>query len=240
MKIGLLECDHVLEKFRHIAGDYRDMFAAMFDRHAPQIDLQPFDVCNGQFPSSIHDCDGYLTTGSRCSAYDDEEWIHALKNFTRQIHEIKKPFVGVCFGHQVLAEALGGKVARADVGWGVGVRDIEIVQFEPWMEPEQSRCSLQYMHQDQVICLPEGSVAFGRSEHCPIAMFRISDSMLGIQAHPEFPKAYSEALLRDRIERIGRERVEAGLTSLERSTDESVVAKWIAEFLGRRETVPRA
>jgi GMP synthase-like glutamine amidotransferase len=240
MKIGLLECDHVLEKFRPIAGDYRDMFTTLFDYHAPRISLRPFDVCNGEFPSSLDDCDGYVTTGSRFSAYDDVDWIHALKDFTRKIHEIKMPFVGVCFGHQLIAEALGGKVARANVGWGVGVRDVEIIGSELWMKPEQSRCGLQYMHQDQVARMPEGGVALGRSEHCPVAMLRVGDSMLGIQAHPEFPKAYSEALLLDRIERIGRERVKTALGSLERSTDESVVTKWIAEFLGRQESVPGA
>ena len=237
MKIGLLECDHVLERFRHIAGDYPEMFAALFDPHAPQIALHAFDVCNGEFPPSIDACDAYLTTGSRFSAYDDVDWIHALKNFTRRIHEAKKPFVGVCFGHQLVAEALGGRVARAETGWGVGVHNIEVVERESpelWMRPQQSSCALQYMHQDQVERAPEGGVVIGHSDHCPVAIFRAGDSMLGIQAHPEFPKAYSEALLLDRIERIGEERVKAALASLDQPTDESVVAKWIVEFLEGR------
>ena len=234
MRIGLLECDHVLERFRHIAGDYRDMFAALFDRHASQITLQPFDVCNGEFPPSLDACEAYLTTGSRFSAYDDVDWIHALKNFVRRIHEAKKPFVGVCFGHQILAEALGGEVAKAESGWGVGVHNIEIIKSEFWMRPERSSCELQYMHQDQVTRLPEDGVIIGRSEHCPVAMFRAGDSTLGIQAHPEFTKAYSEALLLDRVERIGEAHVKAALASLDQTTDESVVARWIVEFLEGR------
>jgi GMP synthase-like glutamine amidotransferase len=234
MKIGLLECDHVLERFRHIAGDYREMFAALLNRHAPRVSLQYFDVCNGEFPPSLDACDAYLTTGSRFSSYDDVDWIHTLKNFMRRIHEAKKPFVGVCFGHQLVAEALGGKVARADAGWGVGVHNIEVIRPELWMRPEQSSCELQYMHQDQVERLPEDCVVIGRSDHCPVAMFRAGDSTLGIQAHPEFPKAYSEALLLDRVERIGEERVKAALASLEQPTDESIVAKWIVEFLEGR------
>jgi GMP synthase (glutamine-hydrolysing) len=90
------------------------------------------------------------------------------------------------------------------------------------------------MHQDQVERLPEGGVVIGRSDHCPVAIFRAGDSMLGIQAHPEFPKAYSEALLLDRVERIGEERVKAALASLDQPTDESVVARWIVEFLEGR------
>ncbi|MCI0392025.1 MAG: amidotransferase [Acidobacteria bacterium] len=234
MKIGILECDHVLERFRHIAGDYREMFAAMFHCHAPQITLLPFDVCNGEFPLSLDSCDAYLATGSRFSAYDDVDWVHELKNFVRRIHEAKKPFVGVCFGHQIMAEALGGKVARADVGWGVGVHSVEIIKPEQWMRPEQSSCGLQYMHQDQVERMPDDGVVIGRSDHCPVAMFRVGDSLLGIQAHPEFPKAYSKALLLDRIERIGAERANTALTSLDQPTDESVAAKWIVEFLEGR------
>jgi len=234
MKIGILECDHVLERFRHIAGDYREMFTDLFSRHAPQIALRTFDVCNGEFPSSLDSCDAYLATGSRFSAYDDVDWIHALKNLVRRIQEAKKPFVGVCFGHQIMAEALGGKVARADLGWGVGVHSVEVIRPEDWMRPEQSSCGLQYMHQDQVERLPEGGVVIGRSDHCPVAMFRAGDSMLGIQAHPEFPKAYSEALLLDRIERIGGARVNEALASLDLQTDESAVTKWIVEFLEGR------
>jgi GMP synthase-like glutamine amidotransferase len=238
MKIGLLECDHILERFRHIAGDYRDMFAELFARPAPQIALRPFDVCNGEFPPSLDACDAYLATGSRFSAYDDVDWIHELKDFLRRIHEAKRPFVGVCFGHQLMAEALGGKVSRAETGWGVGVHNVDVIGREPpelWMRPEQSGCALQYMHRDQVERLPEDGVVIGRSDHCPVAIFRAGDSMLGIQAHPEFPKAYSKALLLDRVELIGEERVKAALASLDQLTDESVVARWIVEFLeGRR------
>jgi GMP synthase-like glutamine amidotransferase len=234
MKIGLLECDHVLERYRHIAGDYRDMFAALFERHAPKLKLQLFDVCNGEFPASTDTCDAYLATGSRFSAYDDLDWIHSLKDFVRRLRDAKKPFVGVCFGHQILAEAIGGKVTKAKTGWGVGVHKVEIIKPEPWMRPEKSSCGLQHMHQDQVALLPENSVVIGRSDHCPVAIFRVGDSMLGVQGHPEFPKAYSEALLLDRVELIGEERAKAALASLDQLTDEAVVATWIVEFLESR------
>jgi GMP synthase-like glutamine amidotransferase len=234
MKIGLLECDHVQERFRHIRGDYREMFAALFKQHAPDLTLQPFDVCHGQFPPSLDACDAYLTTGSRFSVYDDIDWIQALKNFVRQAYEANKPFAGVCFGHQILAEGLGGKVERAEAGWGVGVRNIEVIEGEAWMQPGQSNFKLQYMHRDQVLQLPENSVIIGRSDHCPVAMFRVGDSMLGIQAHPEFPKPYSEALLVDRAAQIGEACVAAALASLQEDTDETVVARWIVEFWERR------
>ncbi|HWQ36746.1 MAG TPA: amidotransferase [Blastocatellia bacterium] len=233
MKIGLLECDHVPDRYRHIAGDYRDMFAALFAAYAPQLNLRPFDVCNGDWPETTDECDGWLCTGSRCSVYDDVDWIHALKRFVQRLHAAQRPFVGICFGHQMLAEALGGRVAKASTGWGVGVHRVGVVRSEAWMQPSQPECRLQYMHQDQVQQLPENSVVLGESAHCPVAMFRTGETMLGIQAHPEFPAAYTAALMRDRVERIGAERVRAGLESLELPTNEELIVRWITGFLKR-------
>lgn len=234
MTVGLLECDHLAERFRHIGGDYREMFATLFARHAPSINLQPFDVCQGDFPGAVDECAAYLCTGSRYSAYDDVAWIHRLKDFVRQLRVARQPFVGICFGHQLLAEALGGQVAKAEQGWGVGVHSAKLVQQEAWMKPAQTSCCLQYMHQDQVQRLPDHSTLLGQSAHCPVAMFRVGTTLLGIQAHPEFPAAYSDALLLDRLERIGAERVQAARESLTQNTDEALLAQWIVGFLRQR------
>ena len=230
MKIGLLQCDHVAERFQHIAGDYPEMFSALYGAH---FNLIPYDVCNGEWPASLAECEAYVCTGSRWSVYDDVPWIHDLKTFVRRSYETSKPFIGICFGHQMMAEALGGKVEKSEYGWGVGIRDLEITQAAAWMQPPQTMLKLHYMHQDQVTRLPENSVVLGRSEHCPVAAFRVGNTMLGIQAHPEFTNEYSAALLADRIERIGAERVQAARASLIHPTDEDVFAKWVAAFLNQ-------
>jgi GMP synthase-like glutamine amidotransferase len=242
MKIGLLQCDHVAERFQSIAGDYPAMFGVLFQRHAPEITLSPYAVCDDEWPTTLDDCDAYLTTGSRFSVYDDVPWIHRLKAFVRELHDVAKPYVGICFGHQMLAEALGGRVAKAPTGWGVGVHTCEIIQAEQWMQPPEHQCRLQYMHQDQVLELPAQAVLLGSSAHCPIAMFRVGHQMLGIQAHPEFRADYSRALLHDRRARIGDEGTQQALDSLNQPTDEAVVAQWLAAFLrnlGARSSRPQ-
>jgi GMP synthase-like glutamine amidotransferase len=229
MKVGLLECDHVREDLLHIAGDYRQMFADLFARHAPELELVNFDVRNGQFPASVDACEAFVCTGSRFSAYDTDDWIRELKGFLRNLRESEKPFVGICFGHQMLAEALGGRVEKAAQGWGIGVHSLNILKQESWMQPEKSSCGIQYTHADQVVRLPEDSVLLGESDHCPVAMFSVGETMLGIQGHPEFPAVYAEALVRGRTKLIGEEKVNAA--DFHATTDEAIITNWLAKFL---------
>ncbi len=229
MKIGLLQCDHVADHLHPIAGDYDQMFAALFARHSPQIELQNFVVRDGQFPVSADACEAYVATGSRFSAYDDDAWIQQLKEFVRQLRAADKPFVGICFGHQVLAEALGGKVEKAPQGWGIGVHALNVVKTEGWMQPQQSSCGIQYSHRDQVTKMPDNGVLLGESDHCPVAMFRVGQKMLGIQGHPEFPAEYTEALVRGRTELIGADKV--GAADFSSPTDEAILTQWLSKFL---------
>lgn len=228
MRVGLLECDHVSARFRSITGDYSEMFAALL----PDVELVPYDVIGGQQPESPTECDGWLATGSRHSVYEDLEWISDTARFVRSVAEAGVPFVGVCFGHQLLAHALGGTVEKASCGWGAGIRRLDVVRTEPWMQPARDSCQLHFMHQDQVNKAPEEAVVLACADHCEVAMFRVG-AMLGIQAHPEFTVAYAEALLTDRTERIGGERVGEALASLTVPTDEAVVARWVASFLAQ-------
>lgn len=232
MKIGLLECDHVRDELRYIAGDYREMFPALFGQVASDWEFVFYDVCNGHFPLSVHECAVYICTGSKNSVYDDEPWIIRLKQFVREISHSDQLFIGICFGHQLLGEAMGGKVDKSAMGWCVGVHTFELVEVETWMDPLQSRFNLLMMCQDQVLYLPQDAVLLARTQSCPNAMFRVGNNMLGIQAHPEFSKAYNQALMELRTERIGVERVKAGVVSLQVPTDERIIAEWIRKFVG--------
>ena len=216
MRIGLLECDHVDDRYASIGGDYFDMF----ERLLPIADLVRYDTINGTLPAAPDECDGWVVTGSRHSVYEDLGWIKALGAFIAEIHAARASFVGICFGHQALAHFTGGRTAQAD-GWGVGAHDM--TTGEP--------ARLLYMHQDQVVDLPTDSLVLGTTDHCRNAVIQVGPRMLGIQAHPEFPAEYVEALLHAREARIGADVVERALASLDAPRDEPTAVEWMLRFL---------
>jgi GMP synthase-like glutamine amidotransferase len=231
MKIGLLECDHVRDELVHIAGDYRQMFPVLFAQVAPSWEFCFYDVCNGHFPKSVGECDAYICTGSKHSVYDHEPWIERLKDFVRDVFQSGSIFIGVCFGHQLAGEALGGRVEKSSEGWCVGIHKLEIVHAEKWMQPAQSDINLLMMCQDQVIQLPSGSKLLAQTNQCPNAMFTVGNTILGIQAHPEFSRAYNKALMELRVSKIGAAVVERGSNSLNLHSDELIFAAWVRKFV---------
>ena len=231
MRLGILQADHVDPECRARFGDYADMFAkALGEALGPSASFEFFDVRRGCYPGRIEDCDGYLITGSRASVYDDEPWIVRLKDFVSELHDARAKTVGICFGHQLIAAALGGVVERAEAGWGVGVHTWEIVDDEPWMRPWLCDVRLLASHQDQVETLPQGARLLAASEFCPHAAFAVGSHLFAVQGHPEFTRDYARFLMCRRREELG-DVFAPGMQSLDGPTDEDVVAKWIAGFL---------
>lgn len=227
MKIALLQCDCVRAEFLDIQGDYPEMFQALL----PNFDFDVFEVFRNQFPERVEDYSAYMVTGSRYSVYEKKDWINRLKTFVREIESAGKVYVGLCFGHQLLAEALGGKVEKARQGWCVGVHTFNLVKKTQWMQPELQQINLLMMCQDQVQKLPVDSQLLSSADKCPIAMFQVGDRMLGIQAHPEFNKAYDQALMEARVELMGIQTVEEGIKSLEKPIHQTEISRWITHFL---------
>lgn len=227
MRLGLLICDHVSDSYREWAGSYPEMFTHWL----PDLETEVFYVVDGQFPENATVCDAWLINGSRHSVYEDIPWINQLKRFVRSIYVSGRPCLGVCFGHQMIAEALGGKVAKSSLGWCVGVHSFEVHQQDHWMTPFQDPINLLMMCQDQVQILPPDSVVLASADNCPVGMFRVGANMLGIQAHPEFSPRYDRALMEARVDRIGAEVVEEGIESLELPVDAVLVAAWVKQFM---------
>jgi len=219
MTLGLLQCDHVDEHNRHIAGDYNDMFA-----HWLPGDWRVYDLTAGHFPEA-NECDAWVSTGSHYSVYDDVPWIRRFAQLVRAIDSARVPFVGVCFGHQMIAHALGGRTAKSPRGWGIGVHYFQVDSIEPWMQPPLETVALLMSCQDQVEVLPPESTVLASSDHCPVAIYR-RRSMLGIQGHPEWQPPYPRALLSERADRLGAAQTEAALATLDTPRHSSELAQW--------------
>lgn len=233
-RVGVLVCDEVAPQYLSIAGDYGDMFTEMMSVADPDADVARYDARHGVLPEHPDECDAWLCTGSSASVYDDEPWIADLSAFVRTVHAVRVPFVGICFGHQLIAHALGGRTERAATGWGVGALTMDVNQAAPWMTPALPSVTLLYSHQDQVTELPPDGEILASAPHCPVAMLAVGDAVIGIQAHPEFGVAYVRALLEDRVDRIGEAHTAVALASLDEPTDERAVATWIAAFIRAR------
>ena len=229
MKVGLLLCDHMRSEYLEEFGDYPPMFAAAW----PNFDFEVFAVCDGEFPASIRDCEAYLSSGSRYSVYEQHDWITELKALVKEIAAKELPYLGVCFGHQMLAEALGGEVKKAERGWCVGAHTFEMREQASWMDPYQASLNLLMMCQDQVQILPPDSIVLASAPTCPIGMFQVGDRMLGVQAHPEFSKAYDRILMETRVERMGTSIVKEGIESLTLPLDAQLFCHWSTQFLSR-------
>ena len=192
--------------------------------------LETYRVLDGVFPNDINACDGYIVTGSAAGVYEQHDWIAPLMQFIRACHAAGLPLLGICFGHQAIARALGGEVVKWDGGWGVGVQEMRLVHQPGFMPAQTDRFSLIYFHQDQVTKLPDGAMRLASSDFCENGGFTLGDTILCLQGHPEFEAEYSAALLAAIADKVGTDRAEAAAASLNTQTDAPAVAGWIKQF----------
>ena len=237
MRIGILRTDSVRPEFQGEFGDYPAMFRAMLMAGADDVSIEfrDYDVQNGEYPAALDECDAYLITGSRHSVYEDQPWIHRLAEFVRELDDARHKLVGICFGHQLIAHALGGETRAADNGWAVGVQDTCVLAPAEWMLPYRETFGLLSSHKDQVVRLPDGAELFASTEFCPNSGFTIGDHILTFQGHPEFSKGYSRALMDMRRDMLGEPVYSAGVESLEKPAHPTVVGRWIVNFIASGE-----
>jgi len=228
VKLGILKTGappRRLEAF----GTYPEMFRRLLGEAA--YDYSVYAVDAGELPAAPEACDAYLITGSSAGVYDDLPWIAELKGFLVAAKG-RAALVGICFGHQVMAEAFGGKVIKSPKGWGIGEQTYQLLRREPWMG-EGSAVRLPGSHQDQVVEAPHAAEVVAASDFTPLGALAYRDQpAISLQLHPEFEPAYATALIEARRgTSLTDEEADRAIASYQTSDDRTKVGGWIRNFL---------
>lgn len=222
MKLAILETGKPPGDLAATFGDYPAMFEGLLG-----IDADSFDVEAGALPIDPAAYDAYLVTGSPAGVYEPLPWIAELARFIRAAKSRK--LVGICFGHQIMAHALGGHVEKSARGWGAGLHCYPIVHVEPWMDAGPT-VSIPASHQDQVVMQPPDTDVIASSLFTPYAALAWRDRpAISFQGHPEFAPAYAKALIEARYDRVPDP--QAAIASLDAPNDNRRVGDWIRRFL---------
>ena len=236
MKIGILQVGKVADDLLWKYDEFPPMFQDLLGDSDKALSFHSFMVLKGDCPVSPHQCDAWLITGSARGVYDDDPWIAKMRTFVKRIRDAGRPLVGICFGHQLMAEAFGGKAGLSEKGWGCGVHDYEILNSPSWMSDAPQDISLHAMHQDQVTHLPDDATVHARNAFCEHAMVSYGDpenpDAFSIQPHPEFDREFAEDLVKARIDNgvIPQDRGEVAMNSFGRPVDNATFARWILGF----------
>jgi GMP synthase (glutamine-hydrolysing) len=234
MRLAILDCDYLYDNLKQDYISYPHMFIKAFEASNQPISYEVFSAIDRQLPNITHEFDGWVIMGSKFGAYDDYPWIHELKAFIRQLYAAGEKLAGICFGHQIIHQSLGGKVQKAAVGWGVGVHDYQVLQRPQWLtclaEDVPAHLSIIVSHQDQVVETAPGAQVLAGSTFCPNAICTINDQIFTCQAHPEFTAEYSRILMNIRRTCIGVEKVELAEMSLLKALDSRRVLQWLYQL----------
>ncbi|PTS88549.1 MULTISPECIES: glutamine amidotransferase-related protein [unclassified Caulobacter] len=232
MRIGLLETGEPPVALQPEFGRYGGMFQTLL---GPGHAYATYDVQAGQLPQSPGEQDAWIITGSSAGVYDPLPWIEPLSDLLRAACG-RVPLVGVCFGHQIMAQAFGGQVVKSDKGWGVGLHQYDIATTAPWMDDNRS-IAIPASHQDQVVALPAGARVLAGSDFTPFGVLAYDApagqaAAISMQVHPEFDPAYAAALIEARRgSRYTDPQADAAIASLQAPNDRHRVAGWIGRFL---------
>nr|MEA2799324.1 hypothetical protein [Phenylobacterium sp.] len=229
MKLGILKTGRPPSRCIPEFGTYPEMFIRLLGPEA--YDYRVFAVDEGELPEAPTACDAYLITGASAGVYDPLPWIAEAEDFLRAAKG-RAALVGVCFGHQLMAQAFGGKVIKSPDGWGLGEQDYQVLIREPWMD-EASVIRLPGSHQDQVVEAPPGAEVWAANDFTPMgALIWRDQPAISIQLHPEFEPAYASALIENRRGSLyAEDQADRAIQSYQGPDDRARVGGWIRNFL---------
>ncbi|MES2205853.1 MAG: gamma-glutamyl-gamma-aminobutyrate hydrolase family protein [Pseudomonadota bacterium] len=233
MIIGIIETGRPPAGLQDNHGSYPSMIESLLSKKFNALSFKYVSVLD-VLPDNAKECDAWMITGSSHGVYENLPWMQDLTHLIRSAVEQRVPVVGICFGHQIMAQALGGKVIQSDKGWGLGLATYEVAHHPEWIKEKLDSIVLPASHQDQVVELPAGAKVLASSAFCPYAALVYDDVALSFQGHPEFNTAFLRALIESRRERVDANTLDTALTSidqLEASNSASLVADWIGAFL---------
>ena len=226
MEIGILRTGAPPGDLEARFGNYDAMFGRLL---GPGFAIRAYDVQAGELPPSPDAHPAYLVTGSPAGVYEPLPWIAPLLAFLREAKGEAK-LVGICFGHQAMAEAFGGRVEKSERGWAVGLQPYELVARRAWMgEAPPPRLAVPVSHQDRVVIAPPDAEVLAHSPFSPFGMLAWDDHALSMQFHPEFEPDYAKALIEYRRARLPDP--DSAIASLDGPNDRARVAEWIRSFL---------
>lgn len=219
MKIGVLNTGHPPDNVLQ-NGSYDRYFARLLDGHG--FDVEGYNVVDGVFPETVLAADGWLITGSKHGAYEPHPWIPPLEDFIRETYAAGIPMIGVCFGHQIIAQAMGGRVEKFDKGWSVGLTDYDI---------NGRSYAINAWHKDQVVERPAQAEVFARTDFCENAGLLYGDRIWTIQPHPEYDAAFMDNLIETRGAGVVPEALlQEAKATLDSPSDRMEIAKMMADF----------
>ena len=193
--VNILLCDTFPGRLPDFIPNYESLFIDLFAATGQQFSYRVYQTWQGELPGDVNTDELYLIPGSLDSAYDDKPWIVALVHWVQSAYKRGARLMGVCFGHQVIARALGGEVRPYEGGFGTGVRASRVIDEEMRHYFPDGEMRLLYSHHDQVMTLPPDAVRCATSDFCMNESFRIGHQVITFQGHPEFTVAYSRHLL---------------------------------------------
>jgi GMP synthase-like glutamine amidotransferase len=230
LRIGILETGYPPAHLVAEHGTYPDMFRRFL---GGGYSYEVFDVQTSAPPADPAAFDAVAVLGSPSGVYDGDPWIARLLHWLREARG-RTRLVGVCFGHQAIAQAFGGEVRKADAGWGLGLHRYQVNGAEPWMGEPIDTIAAPVSHQDQVVVRPPDARVVAGSPFTPHAVLAYGDEALSFQCHPEFTVPYAQALAERRRGQVDDGMIEAAKASLEAPNDDARLADWTRRFLGGR------